>query len=631
MGRGAVGLVGRRAELARLRAAWAAARPGEGRLVALAGEPGIGKTRLAQALLAEAAQDEAIALNGRAYDSPGQPAYGVVRAALRSARRSATAVELAQASQAAGPDLGRLESELLAARPPEPAVTPADESRLFAATTTFLGALARSRPLCLLLDDLQWADPAALELLAHLVRALAEAPVLVLATYRDDELISAHPWSVLLAELRREGLADQIRLRPLADSEVVTLARQRADGSLPDSALAAIVRASDGNPFFVEELVAELEEAGEPGAGGLAVPAGVRALLARRLTRLDPLARQVLAAVATIGSSAALGRLVAVCDLDESALAGALAGAVRGGLLREQGPPEAPRYAFPHDLVRQAIAAELVGPERLRWHLRVADALERMPPDGSGGERVGALADHLALAGHLAAPERLRSHAQAAAAAASAVFAHAEALRYARLAAQAAERTGDAALHRAALRDLADAALRAGELEPWAEQYASHDMAPCPRLVARVLANAAVCLDPPGRAEQLFRQAAELAAALRAGPEAAQTAHDHGRWLLARGEAGRGQPLLDRAQALWASLGEAVAPAPPPSPRAVELTPREREVLRLVAQGRSNREIAAALHVSGKTVATHLEHIYRKLGVDTRAAASVYAVKAGLA
>lgn len=247
-------LVGREREMATLRDALAAALAGHGALVLIGGEAGIGKTALAEALSAEAQGQGALILVGRCYDLAETPPYG----------------PWAEALAPYPADLPPLPAMLTRA---DQGVAVTSQAVLFRQVREALAALAARRPLLLFLDDLHWADPASLDLLRHLARGLATLPVLLLATYRAEELTRQHPLYTLLPRLVREAHADRLDLRPLGEDDVRALVGGRYPLSPADVArLVAHLQAhAEGNPFYLGELVRALEEGGllRPAAGGL--------------------------------------------------------------------------------------------------------------------------------------------------------------------------------------------------------------------------------------------------------------------------------------------------------------------------------------------------------------------------
>ena len=297
-------LVGREREQALLRDQLAAALAGEGSLVLLGGEAGIGKTALAEALLPEAAEQGALVLVGRCYDLSETPPYGPWVEAFDQLPD-----EFDRASLPAPLGDG------------EPA---ASQAALFARVRDFLAAVATRQPLVLLLDDLHWADPASLDLLRYLARQVMGLPLLLLVTYRADELTRRHPLYQLLPLLVREARATQLDLRALPNEAVRALLRARyALPAAEEAQLVAYLRErAEGHPLFVGELLRTLEEEGtlRPSDDGWAladlgqvrVPRLLRQTIEGRLARLAEEDQRLLAVAAVIGQEVPLDVWAAV-------------------------------------------------------------------------------------------------------------------------------------------------------------------------------------------------------------------------------------------------------------------------------------------------------------------------------
>jgi predicted ATPase len=303
------GFVGREHELALLTDRLHTAAGGEGQVVLVTGEPGIGKSRLAEEIAARADALGMRCCRGRATDAEGSPPYWPFRQILRALHDRDTDDLV--------PVLGG-------------SVEPVTEQRfrLFEAVTEALVVAAEPSGLLLVLDDLHWADPASLQLLLHLTRRAAGARLAVVATYRDAEANGHDPMRAVLGELAREPSVTRLRLTGLSEPEVGALVAGVTGWQLPASATAALVRRTQGNAFFVGELARLL--AGDAAAGGN-LPDGVRDAVRVRLDRLSPRCRQVVSSAAVLGSTvvpsalaAAMGRDVedVLAVLDEAASAG---------------------------------------------------------------------------------------------------------------------------------------------------------------------------------------------------------------------------------------------------------------------------------------------------------------------
>ncbi|HEX5503165.1 MAG TPA: AAA family ATPase, partial [Thermomicrobiales bacterium] len=369
-------LVGRDWELAGLRAQLGAALAGETRLALIGGEAGIGKTALARALGREAAEHGALVLEGRCYDLAETPPYGPWLDLLDRYRPAGDLPPPPDALRRAGAGTGV-----------------ASQAALFAAARDFFAAVAARRPLVLLLDDLHWADPASLDLLRALAQRLAALPLLLVVIYRAEEVARGRPLYALLPALAREADAARFDLRPLDDAAVRALLRARY-GALEASEaplVAYLQHRSEGNPFFIGELLRAIEDEGllrrrpEGGwaLGDLAqarVPPFLRQVIDGRLARLGEEARGLLAVAAVLGQEVPFALWAAVGEAADEALVDLAERAVEAHLL--EATPDGAGVRFAHALIRQALYEGLLPPRRRVWHRRVAEALLALPePD----------------------------------------------------------------------------------------------------------------------------------------------------------------------------------------------------------------------------------------------------------
>jgi DNA-binding SARP family transcriptional activator len=358
--------VGRRAELTRLVRA-----PDDGRdhlrhLVVVEGEPGIGKTRLVREACGELERAGLLVLGGRCSEDPLHVLQPFAEAVGRLA-----AVRGDGMARAAPSDVGALASlvpELSAHNAPLPAVD-ADAHRymLFRAMSALLDPDVAGARVVLVLDDLQWAPAATLQLLAHLLRDDEHGNLLVIATVRDTE--PHDELQALTADLQRERRVDRIRLEGLAADDVSRLVEARGIEAHAD----AIFARTEGNPFYVEELVRHLDESG----GALeteAVPESVRDTIARRLLRLSDQARRLLGIAAVIGQQFSLGTLALAAGVDVDEADDALAGSVRAGVVHER-TGQVGAYEFSHALIQTVLREGLGAAREARVHRRIGDAL----------------------------------------------------------------------------------------------------------------------------------------------------------------------------------------------------------------------------------------------------------------
>jgi DNA-binding SARP family transcriptional activator len=344
--------VGRTAELERLEADLAAAQRGECRLALVVGEPGSGKTRLAAEFARRAHARGALVRYGRATEEVLVPYQPFVEALALSVDEHAD-----------------------------------NRYRLFESVRQQLTRWADARTVVLVIDDVQWIDDASALLLRHLAVAHDPVPVLLLATCSDEQLGHEHALTRLVADVRRERTVDRIELGGLVEAEIAQLegAAERA---------AELCSAAGGNPFFVEQLVRD----------GQAVPQGARDVIASRLGRLSPAARELLALAAVVGSDFSLDVLARAGAVDEARLLAPLDEALRAQLIRED-PQVAGAYRWAHALVREAVYSELSAARRARMHGRIVEALEQLagPPTE---QRLDRLAYHCARAGALGTAEK---------------------------------------------------------------------------------------------------------------------------------------------------------------------------------------------------------------------------------
>ena len=383
--------VGHAHALARLRFGLESALAGRGRVTLLVGEPGIGKTRTAEELAAEARRRGALVLVGRAYEGEGAPAFwpwlhvlrsgpdtvfGEVRRALDSGagdRRGATAVDAEQA-----------------------------RFRLFDSVAASLRRHAEAQPLVLVLDDLHWADEASLRLFGFLTRDLADVPMLVVATYRDVELRRGHPLGDLLGLLAQAPICERVPLRGFAREDTDRMIAGVVDTPVPDAVAAAVHEMTEGNPFFIQEVARLLASTGgfpdTPATLPLALPQSVRDAVGRRLDALSPECNALLRIAAVLGRDFGAPLLGRVASLSHEQVLGHVADAVRARVLDEIDMVPG-RYRFHHSLIRQTLYDELTTPERVDLHARAGAALE-----AAAGRDVDPVLDELAYHFFQAAP-----------------------------------------------------------------------------------------------------------------------------------------------------------------------------------------------------------------------------------
>jgi DNA-binding SARP family transcriptional activator len=377
-------LVGRDDQLAALDGALAGARGGRGRVMLVAGEPGIGKTRLAEEAARRGAGAGMQVAWGRCHEGDGAPALWPWAQVVRQ-----LAAELAPGQLAAmlGPSaawLGQLMPEL--AEPARPGGPPriadlgAARFQLNQAVAGLLRRLAEARPLLVVVDDLHWADVPSLSLLAFLAGELKDARMVVVGTYRDVEVVAGRPLAETLGALAREPVVERIALGGLDRAGVGRLIGATIGATPAEPLVDAVADRCGGNPFFITELLRLLQsERGltAPDAAAAArqeVPVGVRDVLRRRLARLPAQTSTVLMVAAVAGRGFDLDLIEAVTGLDDEAALDAAEAAVLAGLVIED-DRAAGRYRFAHALVRETIYQDISRARRARLHARIADAL----------------------------------------------------------------------------------------------------------------------------------------------------------------------------------------------------------------------------------------------------------------
>jgi DNA-binding CsgD family transcriptional regulator len=427
--------VGRQRELATLKAALEDAFGGHGRLVMLAGEPGIGKTRTAQEIAAYAETRGAQVLWGRCYEEEGAPPYWPWVQAIRAYVRDQDPEQLRLEMGPGASDIAEIIPDVRAKLPdlgPSPALEPEQARfRLFDSFTTFLQNTAWRQTLLLVLDDLQWADRSSLLLLEFLTRQLVASPLLVIGTYRDVEVTRRHPLSQALGNLIREQPFLRLQLTGMTQAEVEQLIRKTSQSSPPPSLIETIHRRTEGNPLFVNEVVRALDQEGmaETREYILSVPEGVRDAIGRRLNCLTEECNQVLTTASVIGREFAFKLLSALnTGVTEEQLLAVIDEALEAHLIEEL-PDGVERYQFSHALIQQTLAEELSTSRKVRIHARIGEALEGLYGANTDAH-AAELAYHFAESETISDVEKLARYSLLAGELALASYAWEEALAY---------------------------------------------------------------------------------------------------------------------------------------------------------------------------------------------------------
>jgi DNA-binding CsgD family transcriptional regulator/tetratricopeptide (TPR) repeat protein len=520
--------VGRVRELGELGRALDAARADSSTTVLVAGEAGIGKTRLVSELAARARDQGFEVLLGRSIDLVG------------------TELPYQPFVEALGPLGGLPQADGQAA---------GSQLRVFQDTLALLGERAAAVPVLLALEDLHWADASTRDLFVFLAHNLRDRRVLLLATYRADELASAERVRRLADGVRRSGSALAVELGPLQDDEVAALLEARAGAPPPMAQTEAIVARSEGNPFFAEELLAAGEGSGE-------LPRGLRELLLQRTARFDPATQSLLRLAAAAGRDVGYPLLRTAAGLPEPQVRESLRQAVEHGVLVAERASGG--FRFRHALLAEAVYATILPGEREELHARLAQELAR-----SGAAAAAELAPHWATAGRSA--EALAASVEAARQA-EAVFGLAEAFAHLERALALWPAVPDAA-------ELVQVDL--AELCAWAAELAWQTGA-APRAV------------------ELARRAIELVG--ERDPVRAALLHERlGRYLHASGRTSAGLAAFERAVEL--------VPAQPPSPERAQALAALAHGLMLAWRHDESVKVCEQALALALTVGAHSAHV----------------------
>ncbi len=366
---------------------------GRGRVLMLAGEPGIGKTRTAEELLDEARRRGALVLVGRCYEGEGVPAFWPWIQILRSMVSILPAPQLREQLGAGAPDLVPLVPEIRQrlSELPDSGALESEQARfrLFDGIASFLHNASRARPLALFLDDLHWADEPSLRLLEFVTREPRDFHLALLGAYRDVELSRAHPLALVLGRLAQEPRFRRIPLRRLREGDIARFMADITGRDVPDALVRAVFEMTEGNPFFICETVrllasdGSLDGEGSSNPPSAILPQGVREVIGRRLNRLCEECNRVLTLAAVLGRVFSVRVLQETAGISRDALLELLDEAVLAQIVSDQTGEQGHstrlslgQYAFCHALIRETLYDELTGPQRVRLHREVSDVLE---------------------------------------------------------------------------------------------------------------------------------------------------------------------------------------------------------------------------------------------------------------
>lgn len=442
--------VGRDRELAELKGAVDRMMGAEGAILFVVGEPGIGKTRLCQELTVYARLRGCRVWLGQAYERETATPYGPFAEIFKTARHELPD-ENWQAIAAQSPQITKLLPDLPSAGDVAVPLPPEQEkTRLFEQVAQLLESWSRRVPLVLLVDDLHWADTASLELLHYLARALKNTRVLILGTYRDVEVDLQHPLAKTLGNMNRDRLYQRILLRRLDESAVASMMRASFGDTVAQALVGPVYQETEGNPFFVEEVLRDLVEAGaiykidgtwsaRPLAA-MRVPESIREAVGRRLMRLSEPCRQLLTIASVTGREFPFEIVMHAADLDEDTVLPLVEEAQRSQVIHEVRGGSGDTYTFQHALVRETLYEGLNPRRRARLHRQVGEAYERVYA-GREDAVIDDLAYHFGRAEQSQAEKSIRYNIRAAERA-SAMFAHEGAETRLRVALELAESLG---------------------------------------------------------------------------------------------------------------------------------------------------------------------------------------------
>lgn len=408
--------IGGVSERERLRSMVEAAAAGHGGMVLIGGAPGVGKSRLAREAASMAERLGMAVYTGNCLDMESPPPYQPTIDHLEQAARGASPEGFRTALGINAPEIAKLLPSLRQRYddiPPSPDLTPEQERRyMLHGVGEFIERAANNQPMVLIYEDLHWADESTLLLLRHIGGRAASLPVLVLGTFRDDELEPGRPLTTAISPLFRDIGAVDLRPRLLSIDEVRALLSARAGSDAPPELVDLVYSETQGNPFFTEELFRHLRDSGrifdDDGRwrsgfeiGDTEVPRGVRLVIGRRLDQLGPEHRKMLASAAVIGRTFTFNTLAAISSADEDDLFDALEAAERSHVIEELPADHPADYLFVQEQIRQTLVGELAIARRQRVHLRIADAMDQL-----GTASAVELAHHLHSAGSAAPVER---------------------------------------------------------------------------------------------------------------------------------------------------------------------------------------------------------------------------------
>jgi DNA-binding CsgD family transcriptional regulator len=387
--------VGRVREMEEAHAVLQRAVSGQGQVLLISGEPGVGKTRFVRELISAANLPQAIVLTGECY-AEGGPPYAPLAQMIGDIYEDASHTGASLPDETLRdllPITPSLRSRLIDISPDQNLDPRVEQQRAYEGFVALCSTLCSRGPLLLFIDDVHWADTDTLFLLRHLARRGRKNPLLIIMTYRDAELESAPDLNKVLIDLNRERLAVHLKLERLSHQETHDLLAAMFGEEITPDFLDGIFRQTEGNPFFIEEVCKALIEAGQlsfregrwhrPAMAEMKIPQTVYSAIRARLQKLPDFTQEMLRMAAILGSDFDFETLKLACDLDEEALIDALEGAERAQLIAELQPSQAAdiRFNFVHVLIPTTLRESIIHVRRRRLHLRAAQAIEAVHPE----------------------------------------------------------------------------------------------------------------------------------------------------------------------------------------------------------------------------------------------------------
>jgi DNA-binding CsgD family transcriptional regulator len=387
--------VGRARELDEANTLWQRAASGQGQVLLISGEPGVGKTRFVRELASAASLSGANVLTGECYAEGGAP-YGPLAQIIRDAFENASPDILnfpGETLRNLLPIIPSLHLPLIDSLPDQKFDPSVEQQRAYEGFLAFCTTLTSLGPLFLFIDDVHWADTATLLLLRSLARRGRKLPLLIVMTYRDSELESAPDLNRVLIDLNRERLALHLKLERLSREETHDLLAAMFGEKITPDFLDGIFLQTEGNPFFIEEVCKGLIEASQisfqdgrwhrPDMAEMKIPQTVHSAIQARLQKLPTHAQEVLLMGAILGSDFDFETLKHACDLDEETLVSVLEKAEHAQLIAEAQPCQAAvlRFNFVHGLIPTTMREGMIHIRRRRLHLRAAQAIEAVHPE----------------------------------------------------------------------------------------------------------------------------------------------------------------------------------------------------------------------------------------------------------